>query len=160
MVVAFVSGMVDLVADVAGISTDVARETITPQAIDRWADNLAPEPTGDGARPAGGEVLVPSSTIAGGLGALLALLGRQSPEHDVPSWQQVSAVAVRVARIVLEQTGQDMLRVPSTLYMRLCRLLDEALPFLPTPAAGSSSEDGQLHEVITATLHELDLAGP
>ncbi|MDN5757922.1 MAG: hypothetical protein L0H59_05230 [Tomitella sp.] len=159
MAVEFVSGMVDLVADVAGISTEAARETITPTAVDRWADNLASAPSGVSSA-ANGEVLVPASTVAAGLGALLALLGQGPAEHDIPPWGQVSGVAMRVARIVLEQTGQEMLRIPSTVYMRLCRLLDESMPFLPALSVGEHGDVSQLHEVITATLHELDLAGP
>lgn len=157
MAVEFVSGMVSLVADVAGVSADTARATITPAALGKWADGLAPStpiPPDDG-----GHVLVAASTVSAGLAALLAVLGQRQLIVDPGLWDQAAGVALQVASSVLAQNEQDLLQIPSAEYTQLCAVLDDALAMLPADS-GNSEPHGGLRTVLTAALHELELIVP
>ncbi|WP_206663660.1 hypothetical protein [Prescottella subtropica] len=188
----FVTNMVTVVAETAGVSTDTARSMITAEAAERWADSLAPTVlTSDGdtgeSVPA---VLLSAHTLAESAATLVevmraaraveqvadtAALGLSSYAGDsgalrdlaMTVQQQVQSLSKDVARHVVTQPPLEMLQLPVVTYTRLVDFLDEVAQS-PLLLVAEDNGHGTYHhtvageytlsDVVSATLHDLDLA--
>lgn len=187
----FVNNMVTLVAESAGISTDSARATISNDAVELWADSLAPTFLAgvDGAEgtPA---VLLSAHTLVQATATLVELmraaravemvadtaaLGLSDYPGDSGSLrdaalvmqQRVQHLSQEVARHLVTQPRLDVLQLPIDTYTQLVEFLGQVSQS-PLLSLAEGNGHGTYHhtvageytlsDVVSATLHDLDLA--
>ncbi|GAA3142749.1 hypothetical protein GCM10020255_019970 [Rhodococcus baikonurensis] len=172
VVEAFVSNMLTLVAETAGISEHAASETITEAAAERWADSLAPtilamENPCDGT--ASGVVLVSAHTRAnrrnahrvgtrGRLGRGVHRVGqpgdgrlrrrsRNASGTALDARQRVQELSLELARHLVTQPPMEMLQIPVQTHALLCDLLDQLSQSELLPIAENNGHGTYHHTV-------------
>lgn len=173
VVEAFVSNMLTLVAETAGISEHAASETITEAAAERWADSLAPtilamENPCDGT--ASGVVLVSAHTLAQTAATLIELvraaasveefielvsLGMADYGGDLATLrgtaldarQRVQELSLELARHLVTQPPMEMLQIPVRTHALLCDLLDQLSQSELLPIAENNGHGTYHHTV-------------